>query len=207
VTAADEEFERLYGPWDPLLPTEVADYLNGFDAPWWVAGGWSIEAFTGVRRHHEDIDVSIFHRDLPRLRTAMAGRAHIWSAGSGALRPVNDDWPDLHPDASQVWLREHASAPWRVDVLVNPDDDGRWVNRRWAEHVAPLEEITWVGNDGVTYLNPEIALLFKAKLQRPKDDRDLDVAWPLLTPDQRAWLRDAVRATEGEDHPWLRRTL
>ena len=68
----------------------------------------------------------------------------------------------------------------------------------------PLEEATWVAADGIRYLNPEIVLLFKARLDRPKDDRDLDRTWPLLAPDRQAWLRDAVRRLDA-DHPWLRR--
>ena len=35
---------------------------------WWVVGGWAIEAFTGVARRHEDIDLVIWARDLPLLR-------------------------------------------------------------------------------------------------------------------------------------------
>ena len=45
--------------------------------------------------------------------------------------------------------------------------------------------MTWVAADGIRYLRPEITLLYKAVLHRPKDDRDLAVTWPLL---------DAVRA-------------
>ena len=30
------------------------------------------------------------------------------------------------------------------------------------DHVAPLDEVTWVAADGIRYLNPEIALLYKA---------------------------------------------
>ena len=46
--AEDEEFFRWYGPWAPLDPAGVAELMSGFDRPWWIIGGWSIEAFTGV---------------------------------------------------------------------------------------------------------------------------------------------------------------
>jgi hypothetical protein len=36
--------------------------LAGLDVPWWVAGGWAVEAFTGVARSHEDIDLSVLRR-------------------------------------------------------------------------------------------------------------------------------------------------
>lgn len=40
--------------------------------------------------------------------------------------------------------------------------------------------------DGVPHLRPEVALLHKAHLDRPKDRADLAAA--RLTPDARAWL-------------------
>ncbi|CAB4730936.1 MAG: hypothetical protein F2667_13495 [Actinobacteria bacterium] len=200
--AEEEAFRRLYGPWEPLLPDQVAGFLAEFDAPWWLVGGWSIEAFTGLARPHEDIDVVVFRRDLPRLRTALAP-LHLWSAGAGALRPLNDDWPDVHPDAGQVWVREHALAPWLADVILQDDDGaGRWVNKRWAEHVADLQDVTWVADDGIRYLLPEVALLHKARLDRPKDRRDLGATWPLLSLAQQDWLVAGVVATEPADHPW-----
>ena len=64
---------------------------------------------------------------------------------------------------------------------------------------------TWVADDGIRYLRPEIALHFKAALDRPKDERDLEASWPLLTEDRRVWLHEAITATEGPEHPWLGR--
>ena len=65
-----------------------------------------------------------------------------------------------------------------IDLPITPDRDGLWTNKRMPDHVAPLEEVTWVADDGIRYLNPEIALLFKAVQQRPKDERDLDRCLP-----------------------------
>jgi hypothetical protein len=50
--------------------------------------------------------------------------------------------------------------------------------------------------------NPEIALLFKARIDRTKDRRDLARALPLLSAERRSWLRDQVGAL-WPDHPWL----
>lgn len=44
--------------------------------------------------------------------------------------------------------------------------------------------------DGVSYLRPEIALLHKAHLDRPKDRADLAAA--VLDPDARAWLASTL---------------
>lgn len=200
----DEEeraFRRLYGDWEPMTVAEVKGFLAAYQRPWWVVGGHAIEAFTGAVRRHEDIDVVIFRRDLTTFREHVGDRFHVWSVGSGMLRPVNDDFPDPHPGAGQLWLREHALAPWVMDGILSDDREGRWVSRRDPGHVADLEDVTFV-REGIRYLNPEIVLQHKARLDRPKDRADLDATWPLLDAGERNWLRDAVRR-ERPDHPWL----
>jgi Aminoglycoside-2''-adenylyltransferase len=202
----EREFQRLYGPWEAYDRGQVAGLLAGFDRPWWLVGGWSIEAFTGVPRRHEDIDVVVFRRDLPRLQGLLGDRFHFWSVGAGALRPLTTEWPEPHADAGQVWLREHALAPWRLDVILSHDHQGEWVSRREPDRHAPLDDVTWVGDDGIRYLNPEIVLQHKARLDRPKDRVDLAVAWPRLAAEQRDWLRDGVRRLHPE-HAWLDRMI
>ena len=91
-----------------------------------------------------------------------------------------------------------------IDLPITPDRDGLWTNKFLDGHVLPVEEATWVAEDGVRYLNPEIVLFYKARHRRPKDERDLDRALPLLAPDRGAWLRGAVRTLDAE-HPWLAR--
>jgi hypothetical protein len=203
IDDGERVFRRLYGDWQPMTLGQVKAFFTGYRHPWWIVGGHAIEAFTGVARRHEDIDVVIFRRDLGAFREHVGDRFHVWSVGSGMLRPLNDDFPDPHPDAGQVWLREHALAPWVMDGILNDDRNGRWVSRRDPEHVADLETVTFVRN-GVRFLSPEIVLQHKARLARPKDRSDLDAAWPLLDAGKRAWLRDAVRR-ERADHAWLER--
>lgn len=200
----EAEFFRLYGPWSPLDPAGVAGFMAGFPRPWWIVGGWAIEAFTRAPREHEDVDLSILACDVPALREHVGDRWHLWSNDGGTLRPITDRFPEVLDVESQIWIREHASAPWIIDLPLTPDRDGLWTNKRWPEHVAPVEEVTWVAADGIRYLNPEIVLHYKARSRRPKDDRDLDRGWPLLDDRQRSWLRDAVAATEP-GHGWLER--
>jgi len=126
------------------------------------------------------LDIGFFRRDLAVLRQALGDRYDLWSVGSGMLRPLTDTFPDLHEGSEQVWIREHAWSPWRLDLLATEDRDGQWVNKRETSFAAPLEEITWVADDGIRYLAPDLVLAIKAKLKRPKDDGDLDAALPLL---------------------------
>ena len=196
-----EEFARIYGPQEPLKPAQARELLEGLDIQWWVAGGWSIEAFTGVPRSHEDIDLSILRRDLPKLREHLGRRFHLWAAAEGLVhlspgRPMPDQ-------AEQGWFHEHALAPWLGEFLLNPDRDGEWQSKRDPAFSAPVEVVTWT-RDGVRYLNPELVLAHKAKGTRAKDDRDLDAALPLLTGDQRRHLADFL-ARLHPDHPWRER--
>ena len=76
--AAQVEFRDLYGFWNPLSLSDVAAELGAFDRPWWVVGGWAIEAVTGVHREHEDLDVSILSSDVPAFVDHPRGHWHVW---------------------------------------------------------------------------------------------------------------------------------
>jgi hypothetical protein len=108
IDSEDQAFQRLYGPWHPFTAGQAAHALESYDHEWWVCGGSAIEAFTGVQRHHEDLDIGFFARDLADLRATLEPSFDLWSTGDGTLRPLNADHPELHPHAGQVWAREHA---------------------------------------------------------------------------------------------------
>jgi len=205
----DQYWERLYGDWDCLDPTGMREFMAGFARPWWVVGGWAIEAFTfehgtGSAREHEDIDVSILVCDVPALREHVGESWQLWNIANGALRPLIDRWPDVQHPESQIWGRREATSTWAFDLPLTPDRDGLWTNKRLPDHVAPIEAVTWVADDGIRYLNPEIVLLYKSRLERLKDTRDLDRAWPLMDERARGWLREKV-ALLHPDHGWLGR--
>ncbi len=197
-------FQRLYGPWRPAWPDQARELFADFPGEWWIAGGWSIEVFTGVERPHEDIDVSLWRKDVGRLRSTLDGRYDLWSNASGRLLPLTAKRPELPDDAEQIWLRRHALAPWEYDLVINPDRDGRWVFRRDPSMDFALDEITWIAPDGLRYITPEMTLAYKARHSRPKDEQDLAATLPLLTPTRRTWLADMIHHLHP-DHPWLAR--
>ncbi|TDD50208.1 hypothetical protein E1263_31205 [Kribbella antibiotica] len=194
-------FQRLYGPWKQSTPADAMAVLRGYGGEWWIAGGWALDAFTGVRREHEDVDVSLWRRDIEQLRLYLRETYDLWSNDGGRLQPLTDNRPEQPEQADQIWLRRHALAPWEFDVVVNPDRDGRWVFRRDPALDYALEDITWQAADGIRYLNPEMALAYKAKLARPKDELDFAAALPLLSAEQRVWLADMIDHLHP-GHPW-----
>ena len=180
MDAEEREFQRLYGAWASTTPLDAASLLEGFAGPWWVSGGWAIDAFTGRPRSHKDLDVTVFRRDVAELRAHFAGRLHLWAAGNGTLRPLGDDAPRVPAWSGQLWARAHARAPWLLDILLNPGGPRRWVFKRDRSVTLPLEEATWMAPDGLRYLRPELVLAHRLRHTRPTDTEDLHATLPLL---------------------------
>lgn len=209
-TLDDEAFAELYGAWAGRTPPDAAALMHGYPGTWWVAGGWALEAFTGVARDHEDLDFVVLRSDLPLLRRHLAGRLHVWTATAGALCPLlPEDDPDgaaddlLPAGCGQVWTRRSAADPWEYDILLNPGHADEWICKRDPEIRLPMASAVW-RRHGVSYLMPEVQLLLKAKGDRAKDRADLDAALPLLDADRRRWLAAGIeRMLPG--HPWLAR--
>jgi hypothetical protein len=177
---------------------------ESFGRPWWIVGGWAIEAATGYRREHEDTDVSILACDVPAFVEFMKGRWHVWNNVGGVLHPLGGRWATVDEPGSQLWLRANATSPWAVDIPLTPDDHGKWTNKILPDHVDEVDNVTWVADDGIRYLLPEIVLVYKARLRRQKDDADFEATLPLLSDRRRAWIRTALQST-FPGHHWLTR--
>lgn len=192
----------------------VNSVLNGFDAPWWLAGGWAVDAAAAVpSRPHLDLDVAVLRRDMGALgrhlatwdlRVAREGRLSSW------------DGRQLSAEDHQVWGRpddgfrperwqDFAADPGFVEFLAEDmDTEGRWVFRRDLSVRAPVSRL---GPPGA-FMAPEVALLYKAKAALGSDPTvtvkvrfDFDHALGHLDAEQRGWLLAALgRAHPG--HPW-----
>lgn len=203
-----ESFVALYGPWAVRAPVDVAKLFSGYPGTWWIAGGWALEAFTGIARQHDDIDPCVLRGELPLLRQHLVDRLHLWTATRGALAPL---LPDEDPDGSaddilpsgcgQIWTRRSACHPWEYDVLIAPGTPEEWIYKRDQSIRLPMIEALW-HHGGVPYLQPEIQLLYKAAGLREKDQADFAATLPHLDEGRRRWLHDALRDTTG-GHPWV----
>jgi hypothetical protein len=177
----EEAFQLLYGRWDPLEPEQVVDVLPPSSVRWWIAGGRAARAGAPAR-HHDDTDVAVRADDLGELRKALSDW-HLWEAKSGTLRPLLPGTA-LTEGCEQLWARRDAQQPWQLDLLLDPSGN-EWVFKHDARAHMPWQLALHTVN-GIPHLRPEVALLHKAHLDRPKDRADLAAAQ--LDPDGRAWL-------------------
>jgi hypothetical protein len=199
----DAEFLHWYGPWASLSPPDVAELMAGLSVPWWIVGGWAIEAFTGAGREHEDVDIAFRVADLPAVLDHLLAGYCVWSNHGGTLRPLREPG-ELLEGCEQLWLRRDGVSPWLADLLLTPHEGEEWVSKRDHRIHRPLSDSLFVGADGIPYLRPEIVLHMKAKLAREKDNADFEAALPLLDEPARKWLREALELANPEIG-WLRR--
>jgi hypothetical protein len=198
----EEQFQQLYGRWEHMRPADAATLFAGFHEPWWIAGGWAIEAFSGVARPHDDVDVCVLERDVPAVVEHFRATHHVWAAGSGMLYPMLTPTQEVPKHMRQLWIRERAAEPWLLDILITPSDGERWAFHRDPDVVEDIERVVWTADDRITYLRPEVALASKARLAREKDTADLEAVLPLLEPDARQWLQTVLERVHP-GHPWL----
>lgn len=189
------------GRWEAFEPGEMAGLLADFDSPWWIAGGWAIDLFAGrTTREHDDVDIELPRDALVGLATLLDGWEMLF-AHSGSLypwRPTESVPDEMHG----LWCRPDPGSPWRFQILLARVDDGVWHYRRDPRVTRQVDEIGFRTADGWPVIAPEIQLLYKAARVRPKDQRDLEIALPLLSGVQREWLKSALE-TWSPDHEWL----
>ncbi|WP_243232786.1 nucleotidyltransferase domain-containing protein [Microbacterium sp. CIAB417] len=192
---------RLYGPWHSRTVRDVVELFEGYTGPWWIAGGWAIEAFTGVSRSHGDIDPSVPRSDAHLLRAHVLGRLDVWAANRGDLLPLTDPARPVPDTCSNLWLRADGASPWEYDVILMDSTQERWTYKRDPRVTLAFDKILWT-KEGVNYLRPEIQLLHKAPGLRAQDQLDFDAARSSLSDEASAWLRSALE-TAHPRHPWI----
>ncbi len=177
----------------------MADRLDGTDQPWCVAAGWAIDLFLGEQtRPHGDLEITVPASRFAEVRARRFPEFDFYVPRQGALSPVT---PDLLREEHQTWAWDPAAGRWRFDVFREPHDGDTWICRRDPRIRLPFTDIIEHDADDVPYLAPEIALLFKAKATRDKDEADFAAALPRLDPKRRRRLDEAL-ALVHPHHPW-----
>ena len=182
-------------------PRLVNQFMQGFSAPWYVAGGWAVDLFVGYpTRPHHDIEIVVLRRDQLAIQSFLAdwsveyvqsGERFAWEQGDWLDSPIHE----IHATRSGDGLTE-------LEVLMNESEEHLWRFRRNLYVERPLNMLGLYSAEGIPYLAPEIALLYKAKQPRETDYADFEQVNARLNDEQRGWLRTALQQTHP-DHLWL----
>jgi hypothetical protein len=189
----------------PLQPKDVQTLLSGAPFHWWIAGGRALDLFMGDQtRPHFDIDVAIARTDQGAakrhlsswdfhyaLRTGDEIKLHHWESGQMLGREVHG-----------VWARQTPDSPWRFEFWLTEIEEEIWKFRYCGAVQHPVDRIGENTAEGICYLKPEIALLYKAARMREVDVEDFHRVLPHLGSEQRSQLTaDILRC--WPEHPWL----
>jgi hypothetical protein len=193
------------GVWQPLTPKDVAAIFAALDAPWWIAGGWAIDAFLGRQsREHGDIDVAVLRRDQLAAQDVLAGWDLQAADPPGKLRPWREG--EILPESvHDIWCRPDKDAAWGLQLMLDEADGDQWEYRRNPAISKPLSSLIRE-YDGIPYLAVEVQLLYKAAHLNPKNELDFEACLPLLDDFQRTWLALTLRIAHP-GHPWTERLL
>lgn len=179
---------------------DAAIRFAGYQAQWWIAGGWAIDAFVGSCRDHGDLDIGISRETVEPFIDFASPVLEAWAAGN--LTPLLPGADRHIPDrCGNLWLKASGADAWEYDVMVGSVRGGTWTFKRDARVSRSLADCLWEQR-GLTYLRPEVQLLLKAKSTRPKDDFDFERCLPLLDDSDLAWLENCLR-TAHPGHHWI----
>ena len=192
---SDGEIHEL---WEAWTLSDVAQRMSGVAAPWYVAAGWALELFTGdAARKHDDLEIAVPEARFGEVMAAFPG-IDWYVVGDGRVWP----YPDQSANHHQTWLREPATGRYHIDVFREPHIGGLWVCRRDASITLPYGELILRTSEGIPYATPEVALLFKAKQVREKDEADFQRVLPMMNPTQRSRLTSWLSQVHP-GHPWI----
>ena len=185
-TSGIRKAPSLWGEWNlSLLPSDAAQWFDGWQGLWAVAGGWAIELFVGrhVREHH-DLDIAVARADAPQLHDQFAGwELYFPSPAASILWVPGSPLPDSE---NQLWCKRDGL--WTHEILFEDIRDGVLHYRRDPSVTIPVAEAIQRTDDGIPYIAPHLQLLYKRKANTQRDQLDRAAAEPLLTAAQREWL-------------------
>jgi GrpB-like predicted nucleotidyltransferase (UPF0157 family) len=173
---------------------------------WRIGGGWALDLFQGrVTRVHHDVDVEVARADQFILRTYLS--EHGWKL----LTPFEQrlgPWPaHMRLELPRHQVHAHRDGAF-IDFMLTDMEGGVWRFRREPSVVRDASRIELRSADGIPFIAPELALLFKCKTsggtERAKDQTDFEVVHTLLEPERRAWLHWALMAYDPTN-AWLAR--
>jgi len=211
----------------------MMEELNAFMAnsrfPWAVCGGFALDLFLNKNiRTHSDIDICVFERDRDCVLQYMLDAD--WTVyefrGQGKVRLLGANTPS-DPGRNFMCLKDDCD----IVKFYPCEEDGQLYhqffhtgmkkfyyleflfNRVHGEYLVldqekglrrKLSQAILVRN-GIPYLAPEIALLYKASNAEKTDYQfDFEQVFPHLSDNQKAWFVHGLKTLYPNGHAWDR---
>ena len=182
-----KQLGKLTMTFDSTPIPAVRRAMVGFRAPWHVVGGWAVDLhLRRITRQHHDIEVAIFRDDQLELIRHFDGQAEITWQQAGSWYAWDPGHLLVHPLHQ---IRLCTTQGLEFDVLLNDREGDEWIYRRDRRVRRSLTHFSMGAGDPYP---AEILLLYKARDTRPQDRMDHCLLSPQLTPEQSAWLRQAL---------------
>ena len=210
------------------LIEEVNALLQGQDFSYAICGGFALDLFLGYEsRVHGDIDVLAFWADRETIITYMQSKGFCVyeMLGGGKVHRITDIRTQekrrknvfcCTEDCELVRLydTEEKDTFWfdfqhiglstlnYIEFLFNEKTEDEFVYVRDNRIKRELGKAILV-KDGVTYLAPELCLLFKSTdIERERYQQDFELAVDKLSQEQRTWFENAMEMLYPEGHKW-----
>lgn len=205
----------------------IAGLMSSFNRPWFVCGGWAVDAWLGqVTRQHGDLDITVFQDDQRALFDHLAGWnliAHDPNVPGASTEPWDGRILDLpahiharpggarNRELVEAWVRSPGSQSrdgQDLEIILNERHADAWLLSREPRVSLPFDSAVLTALEAPVAA-PETLMFFKATAYRgvpgyPRahDEADFRALAPLLSVERRAWLRDAIILIDPA-HPWL----
>ncbi|MED2184292.1 nucleotidyltransferase domain-containing protein [Bacillus wiedmannii] len=191
--------------WMPVTVSRIYEVFSEIPIQWCIAGGWALDLHLGNKsRQHSDIDVIVTREDqlvayqsLKRdwtLYKEKDGKLMIWEEGE-FLKSTND-----------VWVSKNNNSPWAFQIMLIDSEESYWIYKREKSIKRAINEIFLSTPEGIPYLKPEVQLLYKAGSSqvREKDYNDFQTILPILSLQEKEWLKVSLKQQFPEGHAWIK---
>ena len=182
------------------VPASFAAVMVELGVWWAVAGGWAIDLWLGEQtREHHDVEVVVRRCDQHVVYRALASGWELF-----ALDPPDGGWQPWNgvPIEAPAFQLQARSPTGEFDIFTETADEARWHFRRDDRITMTSDEVIVRSRSGIPVVRPEIQLIYMAKSNDPKNERDFEHARPHLSAEAAMWLTEAIDITLP-GHRWL----
>ncbi len=151
------------------------------------------------------MDVAVARRDQGAVQQYLSGWDFQYAVPGSHDPVVFNRWEAgqiLGKEIHGSWAREKSDSSWRFEFLLHEINEGVWSFRYCPEVQHSLESIGGQTSEGISFLKPEIALLYKAARLRDVDQEDFQRVLPRLASEQKNQLREDISRFSPQ-HPWI----